>query len=223
MLSTILCLSSIASLHCSDVQLPVPRPSADEPAAATAARLEESGCGRFDIRISANGEVEVLPLTMVGCGPVQPVLAGDPIYDPSTRRIRLPIALQNMASYVLRAPAFVSAHPDSIRIHAPASLARARRQTGLVSPVNADAPPSAATGGAFIWRFDTSFAVVGAQELQPGNQSDVRWIEIEPRHDVQRFLIILHARSERVGTALGARPPAPGDAHRPVGLALQGG
>lgn len=210
---TLLCgATALLALACSDRVPTEPRaplaPSFD--LAADQAPVP-GGCARFEVRLLGRDRVEVTVADTASCGPVQPVLAGTPVFDHSRKTLRLPVALENRGERRLRAPARLYGWEDSLAVTAPAGLAKnwhAGEYLAFTAPDSLIADTAMALAGARVWRFDTLLAPQDStQTLAAGKRSGVRWVELSVHAGVERFRVTLHAEARRASAPVPAVPP----------------
>lgn len=132
----------------------------NDPAQRGEALLAESsgvsGCARWDVTVSGENRIAVVPVPRPECGPIRPVIVGSPTFHRPSKTVRLPIALATDDGSEVRAPAFLLGWPDSLRVVSPPGLAGPAGPDRLLSFLNHDsvAPTAGPSSGARVWRFD---------------------------------------------------------------------
>lgn len=197
-------------LACTDGDPFLPDLGAAQSPSSTAS-LTERGCARFQVKISGNDSIAIHSVDEEGCGGVRPVIVGNPTFDRTSQRVRLPIAMQNHTQGAVRAPAWMLSWEDSLTVLAPSGLAGNQHIARYLSLTNADSVAGAAGStlyAARIWKYDHHLSGAGQSSTLPANQtSQPRWIEVAVHPGVQTFRIVLHAQASRPGAVVPLTAP----------------
>ncbi|MGH7658507.1 MAG: S8 family serine peptidase [Gemmatimonadales bacterium] len=177
----------------------------------------EQGCARLDIRVKGRATITVEDDTVLAspggsCAGLRPVISGIPVFDRTTKQVRLPVALENSGSSTVRAPARLYGWEDSLIVIEPPGLARNQWTASyldFVRPDSALTDTAAAFPGAVLWRFDSLLAQGG---LAVGDTTGTRWIELAVHSGVHRFEVVFHAGANALSDV---KPPVPGEAKWP--------
>jgi hypothetical protein len=169
------------------------------------------GCTTLDVRLSGRDDATARADTSEACGPIRPVVVGEPIYDRAHGSLRLPIALRNDGNQKVKAPARLYAWEDSALVTDPPGLAQNRHEGGYVQLVGADsliAADAAEHTGAQVWKYDSTLATADSpQTLALGQTSRVRWVELYVKDGVHGFRLVLHAAARRASPPVPLVPP----------------
>jgi subtilisin family serine protease len=183
---------------------------------APAGAAVERGCARFEVRVSGRDRIQVVPDTSVQCGPVQPVLSGEPAFDVTRKLIRLPVALENRGQRKLKVPARLYGWEDSLVVVSPPGLSGNRHESSYIDFVSPDST-SADSSAVLAWRYDEQLPGAGvARILAAGQRSGMRWIEISAHPGVEVVRITFQSSARR------ASPPVPAAAPDTIPEGLYG-
>lgn len=205
----LLLLSATVGLlgSCTDQDPVRPAPASPRPSAVSTASGVERGCADFEVRVAGRGRIQVVQDTSVRCGPVQPLLGGEPTFDVTGRLVRLPIALENRAQRKLKAPARLYGREDSLIVVSPSGLSRNKHSSSYLDFASPDSV-GAEEGAVRAWRYDGQFTAAGSLRLLAvGHRSDVRWVEITVHPGVESFRVRMHSSALRASRPVPATAP----------------
>jgi subtilisin family serine protease len=201
----LLLLPALAALGSCTDRDPI-RPEAITPLPSVAASASmERGCARFEVRLSGKDRIQVVPDTSVRCGPVQPVLSGEPAFDVTRKLVRLPVALENRGQRKLKAPARLYAWEDSLAVVSPVGLSGNGHSASYLGIVSPDSTGSGA-GAVLAWRYDEQLPGA-ARVLGAGERSGVRWIEVSVQPGVEALRVTFRGSAIRASRPIPAEVP----------------
>jgi subtilisin family serine protease len=163
-------LVAVACLSCRDDA--ILRPGFEVVEKGGAVQEPVSGCARIAVHVDlATSAVTVQDGET--CGELVPERDSEPVFDPATRILRLPIVLRNATAGEVVAPVRVVFVADSIHRYRNGQLVPG---SGSTRATNADSGDVA--GRVAVWRFDTLLAASGeVQRIPPGGRSRRLWLE----------------------------------------------
>jgi len=205
-------LAALGVAACLDRELIAPAAASTESESMIApAALAVEGCAQFEVKLLGVNSIEVRVERSDECGPLHPVLDGQPRFDRTVGRVWLPIALENGGAVAVRAPARLFGWPDSLVVVEPRGLAGNRTQGPNVAFVNPDsvaADDDAELPGARLWSYDDRLDPSGGAGVLPaGGRSGARTLELSVHRSVQVFRVALRARAERQGVQVPEQAP----------------
>ncbi len=192
-----------------DALVTAPRGAATDLTAGTPTPEPERACAQLTVALHGNTlDQVVLAPAAPSCGTALGiVLAGPAQLDAKRNVLRVPVALTNSGTRMLRAPARVYGWDDSLLVTSPSGLAKNKHTAtylALANPDSAISSTGTAYPGAVLWRLDSLLAASGlSPHLAPGAQSSPRWIEIAVKQGVQGLSAMLWAE---VAVAIPAAP-----------------
>jgi subtilisin family serine protease len=194
----------------------------DHPLAPTASRsghatipaseTRETGCAQYEVHIHGD-EIRISDRSPESCGTVRPVVVGVPVFDRVSGIARLQIALENVTSQPVRAPARLVGFNDSLAVLAPRGLATNKHQPNYVQFLQPDSLLDESGESVSLWSYLDRMTAEQDQVIPPRSRSSERGIRISVHPGVQHFRVVFGAAATRLGGSVPATAPdtVPGD------------
>lgn len=136
----------LLGLGCQDTKSPVApgAPEPEDPSRVTVASdepLPVTGCVVFTVDLSDPGQVTIEEAADPDCERVRPVVDGEATFDPTSRVLRIPVAIQNGGHSPLEEPASLTSTDNLLEVIGGAG------EQGLLLFLNADSTDVAVADG----------------------------------------------------------------------------